>query len=67
MLWKADPTTHLRVQGGDKLSAVDHEGLDMVSGRARRVRKGFHPRFDGGVECVELDTSKDVPPGTGNP
>ena len=63
----ADPTTHIRVCGGDELSVDDNEGPGIVSGGVRRVRKGLHPRFDGEFWAAELDMSEDVPSGPLNP
>ena len=63
----SNPTSHIRAYGGDELSADDREGLDIVSGRVRRVRKGLHPRFDGDFGSAEPDTSEDVSSGPRNP
>jgi hypothetical protein len=56
----ADPTTLIRIRGGDDWNATNGETARVVSGRVGRIRKRLLPQFDVGFRGVEFDASEEV-------
>ena len=56
----ADPTTRIRIRGGDDRKAMNGEGACVVSGRVGRIRGCLLPRFGVGFRGVEFDASEEV-------
>jgi hypothetical protein len=55
-----DPTTRIRICGGDDWNARDGETARVVSGRVGRIREGLLPPFDGGIPGAEFDAGEEV-------
>ena len=55
-----NPTTHIRICGGDEREAADGEMAGVVSGRVGRIREGLLPPFDGGFLGAEFDIGEEV-------
>ena len=55
-----DPTTRIRICGGDEREAADGEMAGVASGRVGRIREGLLPPFDGGFLGAEFDACEEV-------
>lgn len=55
-----DPTTQIRICGGNDCKTENGETASVVSGRVGRIRKRLLPSFDVGFLGVEFDTSEEM-------
>ena len=56
----ADPTTRIRISGGDNRNAANVEVERVVSGRVGRVRERLLPQLDVRFRGVKFNASEEV-------
>ena len=57
---RADPTTCIRICGGDGRKTTNEEMARVVGGGVGRIREGLLPQFDVRLRGVEFDASEEV-------
>ena len=62
-----NPRMRICTCGSEDRGVEDRETARVVSGRIGRVRKGLHPRVDGGFYGVKIDASEEMCSGARDP